>query len=545
MTTGAEATVRALEALDVTTVFTVPSAHNLSILKAIHQTSEIKVIGCRHEQGVVHAADGYARTTGRIGVAIVSGGPGTANTMGGLYEAHHASSPVLLITSQIDTLFLGRSRGYVHEADQQSEMLQTACKDVRLVMHPSEVAETLIEAGLLARRGRPRPVAVQIPVNVQDDVTPAPEQSDLVAAAQRVSAPITASPKTIEEAAAVLAAAKRPLIWSGGGVVHGDASEELLAFARKWQAPVIMSREGRGGISDADPLSLGAVATTTAMREFMAECDVFFAVGSHFQHYATGEWTLPWPQRIVQLDVDPLMIGRSFTTEVSVVAEASVGLAALTEALDELTETQVDERREHLARGQQALAATREEFTARCGADHLAICQAINDLRPADSVVVRDPTVPATVWGESLMPILHPRTSVRATSSPIGPALPLAIGAAVGTGKPVIALHGDGGLMLSLGEIATAVQAKVPVVLCVFNDDGYQMLRNIEARLGDGMLHDTELVTPKFAELAETMSMPGVLVKSAAEFEVALKEALGSAGPTLIEIDLASLIPLG
>ncbi|MGJ3508001.1 thiamine pyrophosphate-binding protein [Enemella sp. A6] len=540
---GAQAVALALEALGVDRVFTVPSVHNLAVLKVLHERGRISVCGARHEQGAVHAADGYARATGRLGVAIVSTGPGTANAMGGLYEAHFASSPVLLLTTQIPTRYLGRGFGYIHEADRQSDMLRTVCKQVTLVERSQDLADTVVEAGLAARRGRPRPVAVEIPADLPD-ASVLLDAERLAETVAREPDPVGPSPDEIADALAVLREARRPLIWSGGGVIHGDAAEELQRFARAWQAPVLTSREGRGAIDEDDPLALGAVATSAAMREFIADSDVLLAVGSRFQQYPTGQWTLPWPERIVQLDVDPLMIGRSFSPEVAVIADARPGLAALADGLGDLDEAALSERTDRLNAGRAATEATRAEYAKRSGPDHRAIVESFNRHLPADTVVVRDPTVPATVWGESLLRIHHPRTSIRGVSLGIGPALPLAIGAALGSGRPTVALHGDGGFMLSIGELAAAVQLQAPVVICLFNDVGYQMLRNIESGIGDGAHHDTELATPKFAETARTFGARGVWVDSAEAFDQALGEALSATGPTLIEIDLSSLHPL-
>ncbi|PTR22907.1 acetolactate synthase-1/2/3 large subunit [Rhodococcus sp. OK519] len=541
---GGLAAALALEALDIECVFTIPSAHNLAILKAIGQRGRIRVVGCRHEQGVVHAADGYARTTGRLAVGIVSTGPGTANAMGGMYEAHHASSPILLITTQVETRYLGRGFGYVHEADNQAAMLRTVCGDVRTIERADEIAETIVQLGRTAVRGRPRPVAVEIPSDLLEqaglEIAAAALQQDAAAPVPRTR-PVT---ETIDEAAAVLATARRPLIWAGGGVIRSGAAAALSRLAEKWNAPILTSREGRGAVPEDGERSLGAVATTREMRAFIAQCDVLLAVGTRFQQYPTGEWTVPFPSRLVHLDIDPTVIGRSYPTEVALVGDAEIGLEMLTKALPPLSIGEADTRTVHLELGRSAAAAMREEKGLEAGRDQRAICESINRRRPRDGVVVRDATVPAYVWGESLLKIWEPRTSIRSTAAGIGPGLPLGIGAGLASRKHAIVLQGDGGFMLSLGELATAVQAAAPVVICLFNDRGYQMLRNIESRTGDGELHDVDLVTPRFADLATSFGARSTHVTSAAAFDTALAEALTVQGPTLIEIDMLSLEPM-
>ncbi|CAM2998775.1 thiamine pyrophosphate-binding protein [Prescottella defluvii] len=541
---GGLAVALALEALGVECVFTIPSAHNLAILKALHRRGRIRVVGCRHEQGVAHAADGYARTTGRLAVAIVSTGPGTANAMGGLYEAHHASSPVMLITSQVESRYLGRGFGYVHEADNQAAMLRTVCSEVRTVEHADAIAETIVRLGRAAVHGRPRPVAVEIPTDLQEQENIEIDVGALDAEAGRPMRRTRPSTDAIVRAGAALATARRPLIWAGGGVIRSDAAEALQHLARKWHAPVLTSREGRGSISEDDELSLGAVATTAEMRDFVADCDVLLAVGTRFQQYPTGEWTVPFPSRMVHLDIDPSVVGRSYPAEVSVIGDARIGLEMLAEELPEVPTEHLAARSTHIGRGRAAATEMRNTLSAKAGRDHLAICESINRRRSRDGVVVRDATVPAYVWGEGLLHIWEPRTSIRSTAAGIGPGLPLAIGAAVASGSHVVLLQGDGGFMLSVGELATAVQVQAPVVICLFNDSGYQMLRNIEARIGDGELHDVDLATPDFAQLASSFGVRSVRVADTAAFDAAFAEALSTPGPTLIDIDMLSLEPL-
>ncbi|MBM4569083.1 hypothetical protein GS489_00845 [Rhodococcus hoagii] len=541
---GGLAVAYALEALGIECVFAIPSAHNLAILKAIRQRGRIRVVGCRHEQGVAHAADGYARTTGRLAVGIVSTGPGTANSMGGMYEAHHASSPVMLITSQVETRYLGRGFGYVHEANNQASMLQAVCRDVRTVERADEIAEMVVELGRAAVRGRPRPVAIEIPTDLQEQEGVDINLSALRAVAAQPPLRPRPAPEAIAEASAVLAAARHPLIWAGGGVIRSRAEGALRRLSDRWDAPILTSREGRGSIPEDDERSLGAVATSAQMREFIAECDVVLAVGTRFQQYPTGEWTVPFPARMVHLDVDPSVIGRSYSPEVAVVGDAEIGLEMILKALPELAADEVSTRAAHLDRGRAAAASMRAEQRARAGRDQLAICESINRRRPRGGVVVRDATVPAYVWGESLLEIWESRTSIRSTAAGIGPGLPLAIGAALASDTHVIVLQGDGGFMLSVGELATAVQAHASVVICLFNDRGYQMLRNIEARIGDGELHDVDLATPDFTHLAAAFGARSQYVSSADGFDAALTEALKVPGPTLIEIDTQSFEPM-
>lgn len=541
---GGTAVALGLEALGVTTAFAVPSAHNMPILRAIEQRGAIRVIGCRHEQGVAHAADAYARTSGSLGVAIVSGGPGTANAMGGMYEAHHASSPVLLITSQVESAHIGRGRGYVHEAESQAEMLHTVCREVSSVTMMDDIAETVVRLGVRGLTGRPRPVAIEIPVDVQDAAVDGPDTSMLACRARVPLRRLPPPAAEVEEAARLLAAAERPVIWAGGGVLRSGAAAALKEFAECWQAPVVTSREGRGAISELDALSIGGYATLPPMWDYLAGCDAMLAVGTRFQMYPTAQWQLPLPKALVHLDTDPTVIGRSYVAAVPVIADARLGLRALTAALPELPEGDRLARKDHIRSGQTAAAAARDVAAAQAGPDHLEISRIVAEHRRAAGVLVCDATVPAFVWGDRLAPIVAARTSVRSTAAGIGPGMAFALGAAAASDEHVVLLQGDGGFMLGVGELASAVQSRAKVVVCLFDDGGYGMLRDIQARTGEGHPGHFDLATPDFHDLARAFGARAHRVSDPAGFESAFVQALAHDGPTLIHIQMRAMAPL-
>lgn len=544
---GATALALALEALDVTTVFAIPSAHNMAMLRAIEDRGVIRVVSGRHEQGVVHSADAFARVTGHLGVAIVSGGPGTANTMGALYEAHHASSPVLLITSQVESAHLGRGRGYVHEAERQADMLRTASRETVTVRSAEDIAETVIRLGRAARTGRPRPVCLEIPLDLQDAGV-GPAALDSLSTARRELPRPAPSLVDVGHAAELLASAKAPVIWAGGGVIRADAQAELAALAERWDAPVITSREGRGALSELHPRSLGGYATLPSMREYLESCDVLLAVGTRFQMYPTAQWQLRLPETIVHLDVDPTMIGLNYPVAAAVVADARLGLAALTAALPASTPADSPEqtraRRAHLAAGRDAATAARALVALQSGVDHLAIAHTIAKLRPESGALVCDATVPAYVWGDRLVPISVTGTSVRSTAAGIGPGMAMAVGAAMGTDVHTVLIQGDGGFMLGVAELASAVQAQARIIVCLFDDQGYGMLRDIQDSTGDGHRHHVDLATPDFTALATAFGAAAHRVSSTAQFEEAFAAALDHDGPSLLHIDLSALDPL-
>ncbi|MDG4825284.1 thiamine pyrophosphate-binding protein [Asanoa sp. WMMD1127] len=531
--TGGDAVVEALRALGVDRVFVVASVHNLPILNALHRDGGIAVVNVRHEQAAVHGADGYARVTGRLGVAITSTGPGAANAMGGLFEAGFASSPVLMLTGQVETGFYGKGRGYLHEAERQLEMLRSVTRQAWSVRRAADIAEVVVAAGREALTGRPQPTAVEIPVDLQYAETP---RTGVVAAPVPRAAP---DPARVAAAAALLAGARRPLVWAGGGVNHAGAADALRAFVERLGIPVVTSTEGRGALPEDHPLCLGSLATYKPLRAHVERADAVLVVGSRFQMYPTGFWRLRLPPALVHLDADPTVIGRSYPARVALVADARDGLAALDAALPTgaVEPGWADE-------GRAAADATVARARERLGPDHRGIMDAIRRHLPRDGVVVRDSTVPAYVWGDSLLPILSSRTSLRPVSSAIGPGLPLAIGAAAGAGERTVVIHGDGGIMLTIGELSTLAQTGLPVTVCVFNDRGYGILRGIEAATFAGAQHDVDLATPDFAALAEAMGVPAEKVSDAAGFEKAFAASVARPGPALIEVDLLALAPM-
>src|SRR4051794_1549428 len=299
---GGEAVAATLENLGVTHVFGIVSVHNLPTYDAISRRGRITLVRCRHEQAATHAADGFARATGGLGVVLASSGPGTTNTVSGLYEAQFGSSPVLLVTGQIESRFLGKGKGFLHEAERQAEMLRTVTRRVETVRRTEDIGSVLTAVADDARVGRPQPVAVEVPIDLQYatapvEVPPPHEVPRLVV-----------DPDAVERAAAQLAAAERPLIWAGGGVVSAGASAALVALAERLDAPVITTIEGRGSIPEDHRLALGARTDRGTMSPIIGEADVVLAVGTRFQNYATRVWQLRVPRTLVHLDADPRVV---------------------------------------------------------------------------------------------------------------------------------------------------------------------------------------------------------------------------------------------
>ncbi len=531
--TGADLAYRALRALDVEHVFGIVSVHNIPIYDAILRHGGITPIDMRHEQAAVHAADGYARSGGKLGVAITSTGPGACNAVPGLFEAGFASSPVLMVTGQIDTPYLGKGKGFLHEAERQLEMLRTVTRRAEQVRGASEIAEVLIRVAMDAQSGRPQPGAVEIPIDLQyqqlDGLT-------AVVPPRRVSAPGAAF---IADAARLIGETSRRVIWAGGGVISGNAAALLQRLAEALDAPVFTSGNGRGSIPEDHALAMGPLTAQPELRETLSGAELVIAVGARFQGGATGNWTLKLP-KLIHIDADASVVNRNYPADVALIGDAEAALSALLAALN-AQPGDPDFLRDAQKRRDEARTAIR----AQMGPDHQRIMEAIRRNLPRQGNIVRDATVPAYIWGNRLLPVLTPRTSLSTTSAAIGPGLPLAIGAAVATGEKTVVIQGDGGFMLHIGELATAAQYQLPVIVCVFNDRGYGVLRAIQRMRFDGRTAGVDIKTPDFVQVAQGMGVHAEAVHSAAEFEDAFERAVANAGPVLLDIDMNALAPMG
>ena len=532
MITGGQAVAETLASLGVTRVFGIVSVHNLPIYDALSLHPDIEVTNVRHEQAAAHAADAYSRVTGGLGVILTSTGPGAVNAIAGIYEAAFVSSQLLMITGQIESRFRGKAKGFLHEYEKQPDMLGSVCRAVASVRYTEDISTDI--AGVVddIRRGRPQPGAVEIPIDLQYRT----------AEVQIVGSPdaerLSPDENLLDQAAELLQQAERPIIWAGGGVNISGAAHELTALAERLGAPVVTTIEGRGSISEAHELSLGFRTDRVLGMEIFEEADVVFAVGTRFQNYATRVWTLPMPENLVHVDVDPGVIGRNYSASVAVVGDAKLALQGM---LDRIDSGNVDEQ--FVDRCRKIRSADEQAVQEEIGADHSQIVSIIRRLLPDACPVVRDSTVPGYTWGNRLLQIVRSRTSIRPAAVAIGPGLPLAMGAAIGSETHALLVQGDGGLQLSIGELSACAEHQIPVIVLVFNDSGYNILRIIQDNVL-GHKHGTELPTVDFVAVAEGMGVDAERVEGVEQFEPALQRALDRSGPTLLDIDMELLAPI-
>lgn len=509
--------------------FGVISIHNMPILDAIARRGQIRFVGSRGEAGAVNMADAAARVSGGLGVAVTSTGTGAGNACGALVEAQTAGTPVLHLTGQIERNYLDRNRAYIHEARDQLAMLRAVSKEAYRVWSPETALGTLKAAVCAALTPPAGPVSVEIPIDVQEaEISP---PADL--GPSPIEAPIP-SPVAIDTLAEALVSARRPMLWLGGGARHAGAEVRRLldlGFG------VVTSVQGRGIIAEGHPMSLGSFNLQPAIEEFYATCDAMVVVGSRLRGNETLKYTLRLPRPLYGIDADPMAENRSYPHDRFVAGDAALALNELADRLN--GRMQIDPvLADDLAR---ARGEAETDMRGILG-PYEAILEALLGSVPGDLIWVRDITLSNSIWGNRLPPLQGPRDGVHALGGGIGQGIAMAIGAALAAdGRKTVALTGDGGFYVSLGELATAVQERADVVFLVMNDKGYGVIRNIQDAKFGGRRHYADLHMPEFANLSNTMGLPFYRVADASEMAPALAAALAVDGPALVEIDMTAI----
>lgn len=523
--TGGEAVVRSLESEGVRAVFGLPGTHALAMFDALHDAPSIRRITTRHEQGAAYMADGYARASGDVGVCLTSTGPGALNCLSAMATAFADSSPVLNISSQIRASGIGHSKGYFHDVGDQLGMFGEVTGWRARAGSPTEIPWLVHEAMGSMRSGRPRPAALEVPMDVLD----ATADASLLSSSAR--SPLQPDPEQIAAAAEALRAARRPVIWAGGGAAGADASAGLTELAETLQAPVITTVTGKGAISERHPLSIVAPpAHFPPLQRYLVDCDVMLVVGSHLSQLDTSEWTMEMPRTIVQVDVDPAEIGRNYPVEVPVVGDAGLAVGGLVAALS-------SSRGERTSRADEA-AELRAAFRCRMEARSPEAVELVGHVQDAVSggIVVGDVTTFAA-WAYMLLEVDRPRSFLYPWGlATLGAGFPMAIGAAVARpDRRVLAICGDGGFLFTATELATAVQFGINVVTLVVNDGRYGILEPQQmSRFGRTMMID--LRNPDFAAMAESFGALGIAVGSVDEAGPALREAFAADRPAVVEL---------
>jgi acetolactate synthase-1/2/3 large subunit len=532
--TGGDVLVAVMKRHGLDTAFGVISVHNLPLVEAVSR--ELNFIAMRHEAAVVNAADGYSRATGRVGVALTSTGTGAGNAAGSMIEALTAGSRVLHITGQIDSEHYdpsaaGSPRGVIHEFPGQLKMLE-AFSAFAATVPSAERSGAVLEQALAAITGIPGgPASVEWPSDFQYLARPDHQQPFAVEPASLPPLDHAA----LDDAAALLATAQRPLLWVGGGAAR--ASAELTELAHRLGAGVLTSNSGRAIIAEDDDLVIGNFASTPVVAPLLAEADLVLSIGTHFRSNETKSYSLRLPERHIQIDVDPAAVGRVYRVAVGLVGNAPAVLAAL---LQRLPGARTDDGWSKRVR------AVREEVRADLYeyiGGYADICRGLRQVLPRNAVVARDVTIPSSQWGNRLLELYDRRSNIFPLGGGIGQGLAMGIGAAVGRPEtPTVVIAGDGGLTVHLGELASLRGTGAWVVVLVFNDGGYGVLRNMQQANGLDVTA-VDLFTPDFGLLARSMDMPYWLLRDAGSFASVLREAVALRRPVMIEVDVKALRP--
>jgi acetolactate synthase-1/2/3 large subunit len=523
--TGGEAIVASLQAHGVHTIFGLPGVQNDFLYNALFDAGDaIRVIHTRHEQGAAYMALGYALSTGGVGVYNVVPGPGVLNTTAALATAYSTNARVLCLTGQIPSASIGRGYGLLHEIPDQLGILRSLTKWSARINSPAEAPDLVTEAFKQLYTGRPRPVGLEVPL----DVLAAQAEVELSANRLSVSHP-PVDLDAIDRAAVLLAGARQPLIFVGGGAA--DAAEAIQALAEALQAPVVSSRSGHGTLSSRHPLALRMPEAHT----LWSTADVVLAIGSRLQA-PLQNWGYDPALKVIRIEIDPTEHDRILPTDVAITARSQDAVPALLAAVDRRLSPRPS-RAEELAE-LRARVVSRAAFLE----PQLAYLAAIRAELPDDGFFVEEMTQVGYV-SRFALPVYQPRTFVSVGyQGTLGWGFATALGVKVAyPDRAVLSVNGDGGFLFTVQELATAVQHKIGLVALVFNDNAYGNVRRIQKDRYEGRIIASDLHNPDFVKLAESFGAQGLRAHSPDELRAALRRGFATDGPTLIEVPVGEM----
>jgi acetolactate synthase-1/2/3 large subunit len=532
--TGGQAVVESLKREGVEYLISIPGVQIMSIFDALFGEQSLRLITVRHEQSTIYMADGYARVKRKPGVGLVVPGPGVLNALAALGTAYACSSPVLLLAGQVESRDLGKDGGALHEVNDQLDMIRPVTKWCKRVMEVKDIPGAIHEAMGQMKKGRPRPTEVEIPWDILRSSGEAgffpPE----------TISPMRPDEQAVRRAVDLLIQAQKPLIWAGGGAILSDSSPELRDLAEALGAPVATTPEGKGVIPEDHPLSLGGgYYGFGAVRSATPKVDVALAVGTRitWQQARAGTALKP-PQKLIQVDVDPSMIGKNYPAEEAIVADAKTALKMLTEEVrkkevnrERWTSFELDQFRKSHQNWLEEKAPLQYE-----------IIRALRKAMPDDAILVTGVTN-IGYWANLAYEVRRPRTFITASYfATLGFSFPTALGAKLAApDRPVVCIVGDGGFLYACAELATAVRYGINLVTIVFNDQAFGSTKSDQLVNFQGRVVGTELNNPDFVRLAESFGARGLKAEPEGLEEV-LKGALKIKQPVVIEVPLPTLI---
>jgi acetolactate synthase I/II/III large subunit len=520
--TGGEAIVSGLVAHGVDTVFGLPGAQVYGLFDAFQQ-AQLKVIGARHEQACGYMAFGYARSSGRPGVFSVVPGPGVLNASAALLTAFGCNEPVLCVTGQVPTAFLGKGRGHLHEMPDQLATLRTYVKWADRIEYPANAPTVVARAFQEMMSGRRGPASVEMPWDIFT------QRAETTAA--KVLAPLPspqADPDVVKQAAALIKASRAAMIFVGSGAI--GAREEILELAEMIDAPVVAFRSGRGIVSNAHELGL----TMAAAYKLWPKIDLMIGIGTRLELPTMSRWPYrPDGLKCIRIDVDPVEMLR-YPADTAVIADARAATADLVAAVRKAGYSKTAGRRAAI---REATASAQTEIQRI--QPQMTYLNILREVLPANAIVTDELSqVGFASWYG--FPIYEPRTFITSGyQGTLGSGFPTALGAKVAhPDRPVVAITGDGGFMFGVQELATAVQFNIGVVTLVFNNNAYGNVRRDQRERFDGRVVAADLVNPDFVRLAESFGVAAARVTSPDHFKAALEKALAHGGPYLISVEV-------
>ncbi len=528
-----DAVAAALADMGVTTAFGVISIHNMPILDAIGRQGRIRFVPARGEAGAMNMADAFARVSRSLGVVITSTGTAAGNAAGSQVEALTAGSPVLHITTQVDREFMDLDRAAIHDVPRQPDMLKAVSKHYVRVREPVGAVDSLLEAAIVALTAPSGPVTLEIPVDVQRLKVPVQKVAGVPVIPLR-----TPDPRRLDALADMVRQAKRPMLWLGGGARGAVAAATALA---QRGFGIVTSTNGRAVVPERHAHSLGAFNMSREAEQIYAGSDLMIVVGSRLRGNETQNNKMRLP-RLVQIDADPLQAGRNYPVEFFIAGDARLALEGLLSRLPDKLATDPD----FLAAIGAARAAGEAALRKALGPYATLADTLSRRVERGGHPWVRDVTVSNSTFGNRYVIVAEPCLGVHALGGGIGQGIAMGIGAAAArVAAKTIALLGDGGAQLMLGELATAVESRANVIYVMMNDRGYGVIRNIQDAQYQGRRMYADILTPDFALICRAVGLPHTRIARIEDFEPALDCAIAAVGPQMIEIDMTAIGPFG
>ncbi len=518
--TGADILIRSLKAQNIRCIVGMPGNQNIDIYDALLRAGGIDHYLIRNEQGATLVANGYARASGEVGVALTVPGPGATNASTGIVDAHTDCVPVLLITGGTEVAFNGRDRSKCFHGLDQAAFFAPITRFFARPERLEDIPEAVVGAFTALRAPRPGPAVIELPV-------------DVAAAEGDADVPIYVEghrtepdPADLRRVAEVIARMERPAILTGGNTADSNAAAELRALSETLNAPVLFTRLGKGVFPDSHRLSAGHCRAGLANR-VLKRADGLIAVGCRFTQIDTSGWTMKLPPTRVQLDPDPSELGREISIDAGAAGDLKQSLPFLLDALAETEQTAIGWN-DTLQRLRKEIAMVRQP---------LPMMSAMREHLDSDAVVSVDVT---SIGYRSFdeFPIDHPRCFLYPCHSvTLGFAAPAAIGAKLAQPhRQVAAFCGDGGFQMTAFELATAAEHGIEIICVVINDGSLSAIRGAQAKSFDGRTIDTDMQTPRIAELARSMGARGIRVDEPDRFPAVFADVIGLEGPTVIEV---------